>query len=126
MSLNRFLSGRIHQMRSGKSYLAAQSSWFNRDTSPLCPMCEESDEDLAHAILTCPARADECESHIPGIDSVDPDSPLWSSRDNLKALAAYIIDTRTGYPPAMLHAHTRSSSFSSDRSGTTTSTVGIV
>ena len=30
MGLSKFLAGHVHQMRSGKSYLAAHPSWFNR------------------------------------------------------------------------------------------------
>jgi len=41
--LSRFICGRIHQMRSGASYLAAYTSWRNRDSSTLCPFCEEDD-----------------------------------------------------------------------------------
>ena len=35
MGLSKFLAGRVHQMRSGKSYLAAHPSWFNREL-PSC------------------------------------------------------------------------------------------
>jgi len=42
--LSRFICGRIHQMRTGASYLAAHVSWWSRDSSTLCPFCEEDDE----------------------------------------------------------------------------------
>jgi len=42
--LLRFICGRINQMRTGASPLAANISWRNRDSSTLCPFCEEDDE----------------------------------------------------------------------------------
>ena len=39
MGLGKFMAGRIHQMRSQKSYLAARPSWVQADDSPLCPLC---------------------------------------------------------------------------------------
>ena len=39
MGLGKFVAGRIHQMRSGKSYLAAHPSWDNPDTDTSCPFC---------------------------------------------------------------------------------------
>ena len=38
MGLGKFMAGRIHQMRSQKSYLAAHPSWFNAYDSRLCPL----------------------------------------------------------------------------------------
>ena len=38
MGLGKFMAGRIHQMRSQKSYLAAHPSWFNPHDSSLCPL----------------------------------------------------------------------------------------
>ena len=39
MGLGKCMAGRIHPMRSQKSYLAAHPSWFNADDSQLCPLC---------------------------------------------------------------------------------------
>jgi hypothetical protein len=100
MKLDKFTAGRIHQMRSGKSHLSGQPSWFDRaaNTPTLCPYCEEEDEDFPHAILRCPAKADQRAFHIPGIDDVGPDAPLWTSKQDLALLASYISATHTGYP----------------------------
>ncbi|KAG0639848.1 hypothetical protein HOY80DRAFT_1043733 [Tuber brumale] len=101
MGLGRFMAGRIHQMRSGKSYLAAHPSWFTEDPSPLCPFCEEEEEDFAHAILYCESRKEPRERHLRGLTSLDRDSPLWSNTDALLSLARYINVTATGFPPGM-------------------------
>jgi len=42
--LPRFICSRIHQMRTGARHLAAHVSWRNRNSSTLCPFCEEDDE----------------------------------------------------------------------------------
>jgi len=56
MGLGKFLARRIHQMRAGKSYLAAHTSWFDENPEPTCPRCGTEPETFTHAILTCPAR----------------------------------------------------------------------
>ena len=56
MGLGKFVAGRIHQMRSAKSYLAAHPSWAEENPDPTCPRCETGPESFQHAILTCPAR----------------------------------------------------------------------
>src|SRR5207302_2290604 len=83
MGLDRFTAGRLHQMRSGKSYLAAHTSWDDRDSPKTCPFCEETDETFEHAILHCPSKRDARELHLPGADDVGVGSPLWGSRDQV-------------------------------------------
>ena len=100
--LPQFICGRIHQMRSGASYLAAHISRRNRDSSTLCPFCEEDDESFQHAILHCPVKAHHRLTHLSGVDDIGPDSPLWLSVPLLRGLAEYLYATRTGLPPAML------------------------
>jgi len=100
--LPRFICGRIHQMRSGASYLAAHVSWRNRDSSTLCPFCEEDDESFHDAILHCPAKAQPRLTHLSGVDNIGPDGPLWLSVPLLMGLAEYLYVTRPGFPPTML------------------------
>jgi len=100
--LPRFLSGRIHQMRSGASYLAAHVSWWNRDSRTLRPFCEEDDESFHHAILLCPVKAHPRLTHLSGVDDIGPDGPLWLSVPHLRGLAEYLYATRAGFPPTML------------------------
>ena len=101
MGLSKFLAGSIHQMRSGKSYLAAHPSWFNRDLPPLCPRCRASPETFEHAVLHCKSRSRQKELHLPGLDSLDADSPIWTSDHPVAALAKFILATSTGFPPDM-------------------------
>ena len=88
--LPRFICGRIHQMRSGASYIAEHLSWRNRDSSTLCTFCEEDDESFQHAILFCPAKAQPRLTHLSGVDAIGPDGPLWLSVPLLRGLAEYL------------------------------------
>src|SRR5207302_9498322 len=101
MGLDRFSAGRIHQMRAGKSYLAAQSSWSD-DRDPLCPSCEEEDETFHHAILSCNSNSEARRLHLSGVGSIAHASLLWSDKKSLIGLAAYIRATHTYFPPDML------------------------
>ena len=101
MGLSKFLAGRIHQMRSGKSYLAAHPSWFNRDLPSLCPRCHASPETFEHAVLSCKSRSRQKELLLPGLDSLDADSPIWTSDHLVADLAKFILATSTGFPPDM-------------------------
>ena len=56
MGLDKFVVGRIHQMRSGKSYLAAHPSWWSELPNDICPRCGSAPKTLAHAILHCPTK----------------------------------------------------------------------
>ena len=42
MGLGKFVAGRLHQMRSGKSYLTAHAAWDNPDADTSCPTCFEA------------------------------------------------------------------------------------
>ena len=101
MGLSKVLAGRIHQMRSGKSYLAAHPSWFNRDLTSHCPRCRAAPETFEHSILYCKSRSRQKELHLPRLDSLDADSPIWSSDHLLASLAKFIIATSTDFPPDM-------------------------
>jgi len=89
-------------MRSGASYLAVHISWRSRDSSTLCPFCEEGHESFQHAILLWPAKAQPRLTHLSGVDDIGPDGPLWLSVPLLRGLAEYLYATRTGFPPTML------------------------
>ena len=102
MGLGKFMAGRIHQMRSQKSYLAAHPSWFNAHDSTLCCLCGDEPETFSHAILRCPAKALARARHLQGVFSVGQDAPLWSSSSLLLLLAAFIKATGTAFPPDML------------------------
>jgi hypothetical protein len=112
--MSSFIAGRILQMRANKSYLATHSSWAQLGPA-LCPKCKEVDEDFEHAILYCPATEPSRELYIPHITSLDWDSPLWLDNMKLTALAEFIKETKTGYPPSWSgHLQALSSSKSSD------------
>jgi len=55
MGLGKFVAGRIHQMRAGKSYLAAHPTWRSPDTDTSCPQCGLEPETFEHAILSFPS-----------------------------------------------------------------------
>ena len=89
-------------MRTGASYLAAHVSWWSRDSSTLCPLCEEDDESFQQAILLCPAKAQPRLTYLSGVDDIGPDGPLWLSVPLLRGLADNLYATRTGFPPTIL------------------------
>ena len=39
MGLDKFIAGRLYQMRAHKSYLAAHPSWWSEDPDTSCPRC---------------------------------------------------------------------------------------
>ena len=113
MGLSKFLAGRVHQMRSGKSYLAAHPSWFNRELPSLCPRCRTSPETFEHAVLHCKSRSRQKELNLPGLDSLDADSPIWSSDQLVADLARFILATSTGFPPDLFPQSSQGSPSSS-------------
>jgi hypothetical protein len=113
LKMSRFMAGRISQMRAHKSYLNAHPSW-SHNNPPLCPRCEESDEDFEHVILHCNALASSRALYIPNIDSLDKESPLWESESLLAALAEYIKSNKINFPPSWGVKYVISSSGTSD------------
>ena len=77
MGLDKFIAGRIHQMRAGKSYLAAHPSWYQENPDTTCPRCDSSPETFEHAILHCPEKARERARLLEDVSSLGPDSPTW-------------------------------------------------
>jgi len=101
MGLGKFNAGRIHQMPSAKSYLAAHPSWFDADPLHTCPRCGTDQEPFRHTILLGPAHRRARDLLLKDVDSVDTDSPIWNEPPLIKTLGQYISDTRTAFPPAM-------------------------
>ena len=110
MGLGKFIAGRIHQMRAGKSYLAAHPTWKSPDGDTSCPRCGLEPETFEHAILSCPSRQHVRARLLHGIADVGPEAPLWSSLPLLKRLATFISVTSTGFPPTMFPPTTPPSS----------------
>jgi len=100
MGLDKFTAGRLHQMRSGRSYLGAHPTW-DSDVLTTCPSCDEAPETFEHAILRCPAKAPARSCHLQGVSDIGPDAPTWSSASLLDALARFISSTASAFPPGM-------------------------
>ena len=114
MGRSKVTTGRIHQMRAGKSYLAKPPSWSNRDSPSLCSRCRAAPQTCKQAFLQSKARQDQRNRLLLGISSVDGTSPLWSADESIAALAKYIPVTTTCFPldmfpPSSAPSHTRSS-----------------
>jgi len=77
MGLNKFVAGRIHQMRAGKSCLAAHPTWRSPDAATSCPRCGLEPETFEHAILSCPSRQHSRWRLLHGVTDVGPEAPLW-------------------------------------------------
>ena len=101
MGLDKFIAGRIHQMRAHKSYLAAHPSWWSEDPDISCPSCRSDTETFEHAILHCPARSGPRSRYLNPALSLKADSPLWHDKELLHALSHYLSASRTGFPPEM-------------------------
>ena len=102
MGLPKFLAGRIHQMRSGKSYLAAhRPSWYSDCPLPTCPKCASDEETFPHAAFGCPPREWARHRFLRAVPSLDPASPVWSSPPLVLALAKFIKATAMGFPDRM-------------------------
>jgi len=101
MGLGKFIAGRIHHMRAGKSYLAAPPTWRSPGANTSCPRCGLEPETFEHAILTCPSRQSAHSRLLRGVSSLSQDTPLWSSLPLLKRLPTSISVTSTGFPTTM-------------------------
>jgi len=101
MGLGKFMAGRIYQMRAQKSYLAAHPSSSRVNEPRHCPRWGEEEETFSHAILRCQSTSYHRGRLLQGLSDMGPDSPLWSDKELLLALAAFIQATGTGYPPDM-------------------------
>jgi len=101
MGLGKFVAGRIHQMRSGKSYLAAHPLWENPDADTPCPLCSGAPQTFEHSILSCPSSAHQRSRLLQGVSDLAPEAPIWSDQQLLIVLAEFIRTTATGFPPGM-------------------------
>jgi len=108
MGLGKLIAGRIHQIRAGKSYLAAHPTWRSPNVDTSCPRCGLEAETFKHAILTCPSRQGARACLLHGVSSVCQDASPWSSLPLLKRLATFLRVTTTGFPPTMFPPHTPS------------------
>ena len=113
MGLSKFDAGRLHQMRSGKSYLRAHPSWDD-DGPTTCPSCNEAPESFEHAILHCLAKEPARNRHLQGVTELGADAPVWSSAALLGPLTGFIRSTATAFPPGMFtRPHSSADSVSS-------------
>ena len=76
MGLDRFIAGRLHQIRAHKSYLAAHPAWWSEDPDSSCPSCRSDAETFEHAILHCPARSSPRDRYLEPTLSLSAESPL--------------------------------------------------
>ena len=112
MGLDKFTAGRLHQTRSGKSYLRAHPSW-DSNTPTTCPSCLSAHKRFEHAILRCSAKEPARTRHLQGVLNIGPDAPVWFSAALLGALARFIKSTATAFPTGMFSRPSSSGSFSS-------------
>ena len=99
MHLGKFQASRIHQMRSGISYLAAQPTPYELDQDRTCRLCLEEEETFHHAAITCSKRERDRKDLCPNLLSVAPDSQLWKSFEDLKQFGTFIFRSQINFPP---------------------------
>ena len=98
MKLGKFQALRIHQMRSGRSYLAAHKDPLGQDPDPACRRCWQGEETFHHTAITCSAHDRFRTALCPTVESVEPDSPLWRSPEDLKSFGRFILSARINFP----------------------------
>ena len=101
MGLEKFVAGRIHQMRAGKRYLTAHRAWWSELRHHACPRCTSAPQTFSHPVLHCPRKNRERSLLLWEVTSLDEGSPLWSSDHLIRALGQFITATHTGFPPEM-------------------------
>ena len=99
--LDKFVAGRIHQMRAGKSYLAAHPSWWSELPDHTCPRCASAPETFSHAVLHCQRKSRVRSLLLGEVSSLGEGSPLWSNDHLIRALGQYITATHTCFPAEM-------------------------
>ena len=100
MGLNKFEAGRLQQMKSGKSFLRAHSSWVN-DSPTTCPSCDEAPQTFKHTILRCPAERPARSRHLQAVSDISLDARVWFSAFLLVGLARFARSTATAFPPGI-------------------------
>ena len=98
MQLGKFQASRIHQMWSGRSYLAAQADLLDQEPDRTCRKCRESEETFHHAAIACPVHARNRAALYPMVDSVMYDSPLWRSLGDLKSFGHFVFISPINFP----------------------------
>ena len=100
MGPSKFDAGRLHERRSGKSYLRAPPSWD--DTAPTtCPSCGEAPGTFKHAILHCPAKRPARTRHLQGVTDIGPDAAVWLAAALLGALTGFVRSMALALPRSM-------------------------
>ena len=115
MGLDKFSTGRLHQMRSGKSFLRTHPSW-DSDVPTTCPKCQAAPETPKHTILHCSAKEPSRTRHLQGVLDIGPDDPVWSLAALFGGLARFIKSTATAFPPGMFSRPMSAASIISSRS----------
>jgi len=75
MGLNKFDASRLHQMRSGKSYLRAHLSWDNENPTT-CPRFDKASKTFKYAILSCPPSGPSRSCHLQAVTDIDSKAPV--------------------------------------------------
>jgi len=101
MGLAKYVAGNSYQVRLGKGYLAAHSSWDNSGPDTSCPHCAESRQTFEHAILSCPSTASPRTRLLQEVSDLAPEAPLWSDHQMLIGLAEFFCTILTGFPHGM-------------------------
>jgi len=83
MGLGKFMAYRIHQMRSGKSYLAANTSWENPNPDTTCPHCCDAPQCFEYAMLVCLSSARQRSHLLQGVSDLGWEAPIWSDQQML-------------------------------------------
>jgi hypothetical protein len=101
ITLPKFQSGRVHQMRSSKSYLNAQTDWSSEGRNTQCDRCGEAPQTFQHIIQECPALAEFRIGQDPEMFNIAPQSALWEENKGgelVKKFSSFVTKHIINFP----------------------------
>ena len=87
--------------RFDRSLAAHRPDWQSEPVEAICPRCSSEEESFIHAVFSCPPRAWAKTRFLPGVATLNQESPIWSTPSLVVALAKFIKATATGFPDNM-------------------------
>jgi len=91
--LPRKLASILSQLRTGHTPLAKHLHHIRKIDSPVCPLCQQTDETVQHIILHCPAHDTARQTLRNSMGGRDINiMKLLTTPKTLKALFKYIVD----------------------------------
>ena len=102
MTLPKFKAGRIHQMRTNKSYLLAQTDWSSQGRDVTCDRCGQEPQTFEHVVSRCVALEHARRGLDPDAFDVSEGSKLWkcdkAGRKLMGVFSSFVMKHRLNFP----------------------------